>query len=140
MKPSNVDQFMQQMQAASEASNAYISASPLWVQIWIGIMMAVLLPSFILAFKKSEARHVAWSLVLLGIWTPILIHAFGASRLWGITHLSFWTPVFVIALVAVIRNGLEGWYQKWLAAVVAVIGVSLVFDIYDVLRFFSGEV
>lgn len=136
----NHSEFAQKFMAGNDAATAYIMASPTWVQVWIGIMMLVLLPSFILAFKHSEARWVAWSLVILAIWTPILMMATGPSRLWGITHLCFWTPVMFVALSSVLKYGMTDWYQKWLAAVAGVMAVSIVFDILDVIRFFSGEV
>jgi len=140
MKALNATEFKSAFMAANDAGTAYMQSSPLWVQIWIGIMMVVLLPAFVLMFKYREARWVAWSMVLLGIWTPLLMMAAGPSRLWGITHLSFWTPVVCVAVAAIIRNGTESKYQKWLVAVAAVMSISLVFDLIDVIRFFSGEV
>ncbi len=140
MKPLNITEFKNAFVAANDAGTAFIQSSPMWVQVWVGIMMVVLLPAFVLMFKFREARWVAWSMVLLGVWTPILVMAAGTSRLWGITHLSFWTPVLCVVVAALIRDGIEGKYQKWLVAVAAVMSVSLVFDLLDVIRFVGGEV
>lgn len=140
MKALTITEFKAAFVAASDAGTAFILSSPLWVQIWVGIMMLVLLPAFVLMFKFREARWVAWSMIILGVWTPVLVMAVGASRLWGITHLSFWTPVLCVVVASLVRNGTEGKYQKWLMAVAAVISISLVFDVLDVIRFIGGEV
>lgn len=140
MESLNFEQFTSKMLEGSNIANEYILASPLWVQIWVAVMILVMLPSFVLSLKHSEARWVAWSLVILSIWTPILMLAAGPSRLWGITHLCFWTPVMIVALAAVKRNGIGDTYHKWLATVGGIMAISIAFDIFDVIRFISGEV
>lgn len=126
------------LQQASDTGNTYISNEPMWVRIWVLTMMVVLAPSVIFAIFKREARLIAWGLILTMIWTPFFIATAGPSKLWGITHLSFWTPGFIYGIAVLRAQGLTGWFNKWLLAATAVIGVSLAFDIYDVARFFSA--
>lgn len=126
------------LQEASAASEAYIQASPLWVQIWILIMTLTLIPALAFAFRRSEARWITLGLVQTIVFTPFLIAAAGPSRVWGLTHLLFWSGPMIVSAGAVLRGGLTGWYGRWLAAAAAVMAISLVFDALDVARFLLG--
>ncbi len=126
------------LQEASQASEAYIQASPMWVQIWILIMTLTLVPALVFAFRKTEARWIAMGLVQTIVFTPFLIAAAGTSKVWGLTHILFWTGPMIVSAAAVLRGGLTLWYGRWLAAAAAVMAVSLVFDVFDVARFLLG--
>ncbi len=127
------------LQEASQASEAYIQASPLWVQIWILIMTLTLVPAFIFAFRRTEARWIAMGLVQTIVFTPFLIATAGTSRVWGLTHILFWTGPMISSANGVLRGGAAGWYRRWLALAAAVMAISLVFDVLDVARFLLGS-
>ena len=89
MQTLNKTELLTRLQEASQVSQDYIAASPQWVQIWVLVMTVVLLPSFLFAFKRTEARWIAMSLLQIAVFTPMLIFTAGASKFWGITHLLF---------------------------------------------------
>jgi len=124
---------------ANQISQAYIDASPQWVQVWILIMTLSLLPAFIFAFRKSEARWIVMGLLQTVVFTPMLIATAGASKFWGITHLLFWTGPMVVSASAVLRQGFSSLYYRWLALAAAVMAASLVFDAVDVAKFLLGS-
>lgn len=129
-------ELMARLQEANEAANAFISASPLWVQVWIMVMTVALLPAFVFAFRRAEARWVVLGLVQTAVFTPFLIAAVGPSRVWGLTHILFWTGPAIVCIAAVLREGFGSWSLRWLALAGGVMSVSLLFDVLDVLRFF----
>lgn len=138
MQTLNKTELLTRLQEASQVSQDYIAASPQWVQIWVLVMTVVLLPSFLFAFKRTEARWIAMSLLQIAVFTPMLIFTAGASKFWGITHLLFWTGPMLLGFSAVLRDGLTSWYLRWLALASTVMAISLVFDVVDVYKFFSA--
>ncbi len=139
MQALNAAELMAKLQEANAASQAYIAASPPWVQVWVLIMTVVLVPSFIFAFKKTEARWIAVSLLQIVVFTPMLIATAGASKFWGTTHLLFWTAPMMVGFAAILRDGLSSWYLRWLGLASTVMAISLVFDAVDVISFFAGS-
>ncbi|MGH8528310.1 MAG: hypothetical protein ACRETN_00500 [Nevskiales bacterium] len=123
------------LQDASAATNAYIAASPQWVQVWILIMTLVLVPAFIFGFRKTEARWIVLGLLQTVVFTPFLIATAGPSKVWGLTHIMFWTGPMIVGFAGVLRDGIGDWYHRWLALAAGVMAISLAFDVVDVVTF-----
>ena len=109
--------------------------------------MGLVLPTCLLfVLWKAEAR---WTLlaVAVSLFASDLIGVFfGWSRLWGLSHLLFWTPLVVYLVrrwprlefqprLAGRELGLTPLFRSWAVLTVGTMGVSLVFDLWDVLRF-----
>ena len=138
MQALNTTELFARLREASQASNAYIAAAPQWVQIWILILTLTLVPAFIFAFRKTEARWIMLGLVQTVVFTPFLIATAGTSKVWGLTHILFWTGPAIVSISTVLQNGVGDWYRRWLAAAAVVMCISLAFDVLDVLRFLHG--
>ncbi len=134
----NATQLADVLAKADQAAQAYISASPQWVQYWILFMTVVLVPSFIIGLFKREARWVAVAVLYSSAVTPWLIAVAGPSKVWGLTHLAFWPIALAVIIPKLVREPIQGWYNRYLALVAGTMMVSLVFDAWDVYRFFTA--
>lgn len=138
MQAMNADQLIEALKAANAVGDAYIAASPQWVQIWVMVMGLTMMSSFLLAPFKREARWVALSMVYTILGSVVLIALAGPSQLWGVVHLVFWPIPLAVIIPKLIREPIQGWYNRYLAAILLVMTVSLAFDAWDVYRFFTA--
>ena len=134
----NATQLIDTLAKGNEVAQAFIQSSPMWVQYWILFMTVVLAPSFLIALFKREARWVALAVFYSSIVTPWLIALAGPSKVWGLTHLAFWPMALAVIIPKLIREPIQGWYNRYLALVAGTMIVSLVFDAWDVYRFFTA--
>ena len=130
-------QFLALIESSSLATEAYMANLPLWVRIWLMILTAVLLPCFAFAWKFVEARWITVSLIYSLLCSKLLIMLTGPNLLWGLAHILFWTPVLIYLLQRLYRGKikLKSLYGSWLLAVMICMGISLLFDFYDVYRY-----
>lgn len=135
MEPLNYLELLDVLWKADQTARHYIMNSPQWVQYWVMWMTAVLVPSFVLALFKREARWIAVAVFYSTAVTPWLIALAGTSKLWGITHLTFWPIALAVILPKLIREPIQGWYNRYLALVAVTMMISLVFDAWDVYQF-----
>lgn len=131
-------QLIEALKQADQASQSFMMSSPTWVQYWVLFMTVVLVPSFVIGLFKREARWVALAVFYSTAVTPWLIALAGPSQVWGLTHLTFWPMALAVIIPKLIREPIQGWYNRYLALVAATMTVSLVFDAWDVYRFFSA--
>ena len=116
---------------------------PLWVQIWMNVLVTVVPLCIIIMIVFRETRRAGlWALgltVLSFVGTVLLHRQLGMVRLLGLSHVVFWTPLVVI-MIRRIREGISGLVPR-LAAVlaVAIIVAALIFDYADVARWLLGE-
>ena len=117
---------------------AEILREPWWLVAWVGWLAAVNLAS--LAFlSEAEAR---WTLAAFGagfVGMSLLYQVNGYNRLLGLPHVVFWTPL-VIYLYRRLTN-LVGprLFERWIRVLLATIGLSLVIDYVDVIRYLMGD-
>ena len=121
--------------------NAEMTAnSPLWVEIWVNVMVAVLALAIPFSFARSEARWILLGTVLGMAGTIVAYSQFGFTRILGIGHILFWTPTLVYMLgLRGRRVGQHTLFGKWVFAAIFVMGASLAFDYVDLLRWLLGE-
>ena len=116
-----------------------ILAEPLWLVIWVFILMTVNTAS-LLFIKRVEARYVlvAW-LINLPLMT-YLFETFGYVRLLGFSHVVVWTPL-LIYLWLKRKNWMppQSLTDKWITLLFSVNLLSLVIDYIDVARWLLGE-
>jgi len=112
---------------------------PLWVQIWVGvILMPVnLLP---LAFLGQPGAGVIAALAMGGMALnlPILLIERGFSKAMAFPHILLWTP-----LLGVISGQLQGevsdGFFRFLVLLVIVDVISLLFDYADAIKWWQGD-
>lgn len=114
--------------------------SPAWVNVWVNVMVACLALAIPFSFGYKEARWMLLGIVLGMVGTLVAYSLFGFTRLLGLGHILFWTPT-LIYIVTVRGRGVYArtLFAKWMFIAALVIGVSLVIDVVDLLRWLLGE-
>ena len=128
--------FMQALQEASAAQDAYVATLPVWVVYWMYWMLGILaVGSLVFSFFRVEARWLLLSFVLTLISTMALGMTVGWNKLWGVTHLVFWTPVVIyyIRRWPVVEK--KSVFGVWFVLALATMIVSLVFDAKDLVEY-----
>ncbi|EPG3324513.1 hypothetical protein L4H84_002601 [Pseudomonas aeruginosa] len=114
---------------------------PLWVQIWMAL---VLVPVNLLSFLVLEfqaAQMVALAAVLaLGSNMLLLYWYEGFSRAMALPHLVFWGPLQILLLMRVLQTPApDAGEVMFIGLVLLVNGISLIFDLLDTWRWWQGE-
>ncbi|MEL7041564.1 MAG: hypothetical protein AAGL90_08575 [Pseudomonadota bacterium] len=116
--------------------------TPLWIQIWIGIMLATFAASLFFVWKQPIARWALGGFLMPFLVMSYIIDALGWPFLSGsiaLAHLLFWTPALILLLWK--RPFLNADHSKafrvWSAAITGVILFSFVFDIRDAVIYVS---
>ena len=124
------NQFLAEMEANS----------PLWVVVWVNFMVAILALAIPFSFSYREARWILLGAVLGMIGTIVTYSLFGFTRLLGLGHIIFWTPTLIYMItVRGWKTYAETLFSRWLIVAAFVIGISLAFDVVDLLRWVLGE-
>lgn len=136
----NSQQFLEKLELINLAGEQFIAASPQWVQYWVYWMMAIILSSFVLAIWKKEARVIALASVYSVVLSLLINMATdGPTQLWGLAHILPWTPVVIwLAFYRFKHIIFSTWYGRWVLAAFTTMTISLVFDFYDVYRYFTS--
>ena len=123
-------QFMTEMEANS----------PAWVIVWVNFMVAILAVAIPFSFSYREAKWILLGSVLGMIGTIVAYSLFGFTRLLGLGHIIFWTPTLIYIITV------RGWktyhktlFSRWLVVAAIVIGISLAFDVIDLVRWILGD-
>lgn len=123
-------QFMTEMQANS----------PTWVIVWVNFMVAILALAIPFSFSYREARWILIGSVLGMIGTIVAYSLFGFTRLLGLGHIIFWTPTLIYIITVRGRKTYnKTLFSRWLIVAAIVMGVSLMFDVIDLLRWILGD-
>lgn len=113
---------------------------PLWVQLW---MAAVLLPANLLSLfllQYPSARMVAIAAMLALGSNMLLMYGYaGFTRLMALPHLLVWGPLQVILLMYLMASTPTTEEVMYIGLVLAVNGISLLFDALDSWRWLQGE-
>ena len=128
------------MEIFSQFYTEMTTNSPTWVLVWVNAMVSVLALSIAFSFSYREARWILLG-VTLGMLGTIGAYAlFGFTRLLGLGHILFWTPTLIYIVTV------RGWktyhktlFSRWLILAAIIIGISLAFDVVDLLRWILGE-
>ena len=120
--------------------NEFTGNSPLWVVTWFNFMMLIFGLSVPLSFSYKEARVILLG-SFLGVAAMIFLYAFfGFTRILGLGHILFWTPTLIYMLTVRGRGTLgKTFLARWVFIAILVMGISLAFDVVDLLRWILGE-
>ena len=122
---------------ALEVFNAEARAAvPPPLKIWLMLLLGTFAASIIFVWKKTVARWAFVGLLLAMFVGPKVITALGWPMLGGgiaLSHVIFWTPVLIVLLWKRPFLDSNEWlpYKIWSALLLAVIVISLFFDIRD---------
>jgi len=111
---------------------------PWWLLLWIGWLGVVNLTALAF-FSEVEARWVLIALAGSSIFILILCELNGYNRLLGLGHVVFWTPLMIYLYRRLPTLVGPRLFEQWIRVLLASIGVSLVVDYVDVLRYLLGD-
>ena len=112
------------------------AAIPLPLKLWLMVLLGTFAASLIFVWKKPVARWALGGLVAAMFVGPKIITALGWPMLGGaiaLSHVVCWTPVLIVLLWKRPFMDSEEWlpFKIWSALLLAVIVISLVFDVRD---------
>lgn len=132
-----MDGFMEALAAAQASQDAYVATLPLWVQLWMKWMTAVLgLGTLVFSFVRAEARWLLLAMIAALASSMAIGMSVGWNKLWGAAHLVFWTPVVVYYIRRWPHVEKKSIFGVWFVMALATMIVSLVFDAKDVVEYF----
>ena len=106
--------------------------------VWIMLLVAVNFVAPLFYIQTLEAQ-LAIAAMFSGAIAQSYIHSkLGFVRLLGLGHI-FWVPLVIWLGFRLSTIGLDSSFGIWLASLVLLNTVSLLIDVIDVIRFFSGE-
>lgn len=121
---------------------AGMSAMPLWIKLWLGLLVLTFLSALFFVRKHLVAQLAIAGFVLSFFATSIIFGALGLPFLSGsiaIGHIIFWTPALVLLLLR--RPFLDGrkgqLFRIWSGLMTFVILFSFIFDVRDAISYIS---
>jgi hypothetical protein len=111
---------------------------PIAVRLWLLFLMTVNLVVPVIYLHRSEARVTLLVFFASFLLMLLITHTSGFTRLLGMGHV-LWIPLglYLINRLDVIPAGDA--YGTWVRSVIVLNSISLVLDIFDVMRFVRGE-
>lgn len=105
-----------------------------WIA-WLGVVNVLAL-AFL---SEVEARWTLAAFVGSFLFMSILHATSGYNRLLGLAHIVFWTPLLIYLYRRLTRLVGPRLFEAWIRLLLATIGLSLVIDYVDVLRYLMGD-
>ncbi len=115
-----------------------LMSMPMPWPVWLGLLVTVNVAGPIFFFEAIEAKVVLVAFLASAALMTAIFASKGFVRLLGIGHI-FWIPMVPwlwTRLDQVEPGNLIGY---WMIAVVALNGISLIFDTIDVVRYVTGD-
>jgi len=119
--------------------NDHMLSQPLWLVIWIAIMIGIHVVAVPLAFKDWRPRIMVIVMILNGGFMSALFSKFGYTRILGLSHIIFWTPLLAYLWKSRNANPERIWIGRFVRVSMGVIFVSLLVDYVDVIRYILGD-
>lgn len=119
--------------------NEHMAGYPVWVQVWLLIMMVTVILAIPFAIKDWRARWVLLSMIANMVVMQILFTKFGFTRILGLAHVLFWTPLAIYLWRNRSKKPERIWTGRYVKLALTVILISLAFDYADVIRYVLGE-
>jgi len=117
--------------------------SPPWVSIWVTVLFfgAYVLPLGLLIWPATRMTALVTVVASLlgGIGIQVLFDQMGYVRLLGLPHIIVWVPLLFYLIPRLRRPDFPVSARVMIGVTIAVIVISLVFDINDVARYILGE-
>lgn len=139
-------------QAAAEYGSGYgaleafdeagMKSMPLWLNVWIGIMLAAFASSLLFVWTQPIARWAIGGFLMPFLVMSHIISALGWPFLSGsiaLAHLIFWTPALFLLLFhrPFLNEENSSAFRIWSAIMTAVILFSFIFDVRDTVIYVS---
>lgn len=108
------------------------------VVVWLQILMLVnmIIPLFFLEHLEAKLVLVAF---MINFMTGVILYKnFGFTRILGLMHWA-WIPLCIFLISQCNSISMGGFYSIWIKSVIVLNGVSLLFDVKDVIEYLQGN-
>jgi len=112
--------------------------SPVWVRIWLTILMLVNMLAPLLFLDLFEARLVLVTFMLSFLLLVALTGRFGFTRILGLGHV-LWFPLVAYLMTRTNSYPLADPFGLWMRCVIVLNSISLAIDTVDAIRYIRGE-
>jgi len=120
-----------------------LALQPAWVGIWLNVLFfgAFILPLVLLIWRQTRVLAIVTvaASAVAGFLIYLLYEQLGYVKLLGLPHVVIWTPLVIYLLASARRPDVPAIAKRVIWLVMAIIGISLLFDYADVARYFLGE-
>ena len=146
-RPTQGAQYRERNPPMPATLNEAIATEPMWLQAWVGVLIAVNLAALVFVVRRSEGHFrirrepvaIVVAFFAAAAFMGWLYDQVGYVRLLGLAHILFWGPVWAWLLSKRREIGTESLYGKYVHAYLGVAGLSLVIDGIDVVRYLAGD-
>jgi len=124
-------------------NEAMAEFGPSWLRVWLPLLLlgGVIAPLVLLVWSKSRligAISFAVGIIAM-IATNYMYTQMGYVKLLGLPHIIMWTPLVIYLILQNRKDDMPVWPQRIITFMIVILGISLVFDYVDVLRYFLGN-
>jgi len=119
--------------------NDYVALQPLWLQIWLIALVGINFAAILFVLKDWRPRIIVLAFVLVALMMGPMFAKFGYTRILGLVHVIVWTPL--MAYLWKTRNNYPAhiWTNRYVYVFMLIVGMSLVIDYVDVIRYLLGD-
>ena len=120
----------------------FINAGPVMVAWLYWMSFALVVPILIMLVYRETRRDAVIATVanILMLWGMSTIYdLMGFVRLMGIVHVITWTPLFIYLFLRLKNGDIPMLGRVSMIILMATIGVSLIFDYTDTIRYILGD-
>ncbi len=118
--------------------NRGILRQPLWVRLWLVLLVTANLIVPLLYINRFEAQVVAGTLLASMALMTVLTAVGGFTRLLGLGHV-FWFPLLYFLWTRLESIPADDFFGLWIRAVMLLDALSLTIDVVEVFRYLVGD-
>jgi len=111
---------------------------PLAAKVWLMALIAVNMMAPLQYLGRAEARLVLATFMAGFLLMLVLTAVSGFTRLLGLGH-TLWVPLVIFLSTRLDAIPADDGYGRWIRAVIVLNSISLVIDVWDVIRYARGE-
>ena len=118
--------------------NLGLLRSPLYVRVWLILLLAANLVAPLFFLDRVEAQAVLAALAVSMVAMTVLTGLTGFTRLLGAGH-TFWVPLIVWLWTRLDQIPADDPFGVWVRVLIGLNAISLVIDVIDVVRYAAGD-
>ena len=118
--------------------NRGILRQPLWVRLWLVLLVTANLIVPLLYINRFEAQVVAGTFLASMALMSVLTAVGGFTRLLGLGHV-FWFPLLYFLWTRLESIPADDFFGLWIRAVMLLDALSLAIDVAEVVRYLAGD-
>ncbi|MEO9864012.1 MAG: hypothetical protein ABJO29_10250 [Yoonia sp.] len=124
-------------------NEAMAEFGPSWLRVWLPLLMLGGFVAPVVLIFWSKTRMIGIISIVASLIAAFAIDymykQMGYVKLLGLPHIIMWTPLIVYLIMQNRREDFPTWPKRILTFMIVIIGISLVFDYVDAVRYFLGN-